>query len=169
MKLVFIKRIAGLATAIVFIASLAPAQSLGELAAKEKERRKGMKPSKVYTDEDLKKVNGASGTSEASSSDGTTSTDTVAAAPATPDYVSGDERQAAQSVWRDAMHAAKEQLVTLTARDRELQDLVTAQTQFGTPDTDVVAQVQENAAKLTAAKDALDRLEREGRFRGYRE
>ena len=58
---------------------------------------------------------------------------------------------------------------TLTTRDRELQDLVTAQTQFGTADPDVVAQVQENAAKLTAAKDALDKLEREGRFRGYRE
>ena len=163
MKFAFIKHTAGFAAAIVLLASLAPAQSLGEIAAKEKERRKGMKPSKVYTDEDLKKVNGASGTSEAASADA------VVAAPVTPDYVSGDERQAAQSVWRDGMRAAKEQVTTLTTRDRELQDLVTAQTQFGTADPDVVAQVQENAAKLTAAKDALDKLEREGRFRGYRE
>ena len=69
MKFAFIKHTAGFAAAIVLLASLAPAQSLGEIAAKEKERRKGMKPSKVYTDEDLKKVNGASGTSEASSSE----------------------------------------------------------------------------------------------------
>lgn len=48
-------RIAALLFLIAFPAS---AQSLGELAKKEKERRQKLPPSKVITEEDLKKVGG---------------------------------------------------------------------------------------------------------------
>lgn len=159
-------RTAACAAILAFATGAAWGQSLGELAAKEKERRKSLKPTKVYTDSDLKK----SGSTESESSAATT-TDAAAANPpaAAETTTTGDEREAAQTAWRESIRVARQELRTLESRDRELQALITAQTQFGTADPEVLAQVQDNNQKLTETRATIDTLERDGRFRGYRE
>lgn len=159
-------RVAAFAALLAFVTGAAGAQSLGELAAKEKERRKSLKPTKVYTDSDLKKSGGSEGESSVASS-----TDAAAAnATATTEAsTTGDDREAAQTTWRESIRGARQELRTLESRNRELQALITAQTQFGTADADVLAQVQETNQKLTETRANVDTLEREGRFKGYRE
>ena len=57
MRLRFVS-IAALAAASFALPQVVPAQSLGDLAAQEKEKRKTKKPAKVFTEEDLEKARG---------------------------------------------------------------------------------------------------------------
>ena len=113
-----------LACLIVALAVPAAAQSLGELAKKEQERRKSTPPAKkVYTDDDLKKITVPGGTSNQP----TTPADpaTAGAATATKDAAAPKEGDAAktadkekdkdkgpaaptESEWRARMTAARE-------------------------------------------------------------
>jgi len=105
-----------LAGVMMALAVPVAAQSLGDLAKKEQERRKSLpQAKKVYTDDDLKKIAAASGIStdqSAKPADATKPGDAAAPAkdgdPAKP----GDKTEAApnESQWRSKMTTARDSL-----------------------------------------------------------
>jgi hypothetical protein len=100
--------------AVVLLALAVPvsAQSLGELAKKEQERRKTTPPAKkVYTDEDLKKITVPGGTSSAPADAAKPADAGDAAKPADAEKAGEKEKPAAREAeWRARMTAAREGL-----------------------------------------------------------
>jgi len=105
-----------LAAVLVALAVPAAAQSLGELAKKEAERRKTTPPAKkVYTDDDLKKITVPGGTAPdaaAKPADAAGKTDAAAADATKPadDKDKPAEKVAGEAEWRGRMNAAREGL-----------------------------------------------------------
>lgn len=156
---------------LAFSSSAVFAQSLAEIAAKEKERRKDAKPTKVYTEEDLSKGRERSGgdaaeTTETSPADsgGASSSGTA------PD---GDRatpgREEEQKAWRDRIRTAREEQAQLETAFQDLQTRVNNQRQFGTVDERLDKEFAEVSSKRDAGRQAIESLESEGRYRGYRE
>jgi hypothetical protein len=106
-----------LAGVILTLAVPLHAQSLGELAKKEQERRKAAPPAaKVYTDEDLKKITVPGGTAPAKSGDKDAAKDDQTKGDAAKvDAAKGQAKPAAappmdEAAWRARMTAAREDL-----------------------------------------------------------
>jgi hypothetical protein len=109
-----------IACVILSLAVPVAAQSLGELAKKEQERRKEAPPAKkVYTNDDLKKITVPGGTPDQSATpaDGTKAAGgTKTAGAATPAPKEGDaakpaeEKPAGEAEWRARMNSAREGL-----------------------------------------------------------
>ncbi len=150
------------ALVLVGVAHVAAAQSLGEVAKKEEQRRKGVKSSgKVYTNDTLKADPTpsvpASGSTGSPSAPAASSTPAPAPTPApssdAPDK--GDEK-----AWRKRMQDARDAL----QRSQMFADALQSQLNALTTDfvnRDDPAQRQQIANKRDAALAELDRIKKE--------
>jgi len=164
------------------------AQSLGDVAAQEKERRKG-KPAKSYSEDDLRRAGGPGSSFETTSSDdsGTATEGTAPAEGATAEGGSGegapkaepgapkekteDELRAEQEKdWRERMKKAQEDVTRFTGEvndlDTRLNDLTG--NYYSASRTSMLNRRDEAKNKLSAAQDALGKLQEEGRQKRFR-
>jgi hypothetical protein len=145
-------------------------QSLGEVAAREKERRKG-ETKRVVTEEDLAKGSRRTPATEAdsgaaASSDGSSRSTAGAAASVTPEK---DPRAEAQKDWEKRRQQAEDEVARLTKQVDELQQAVGDQRvyQYGASRTRRLEELKQAQDKLAAAQQKLDDLEEERRREGY--
>jgi polyhydroxyalkanoate synthesis regulator phasin len=169
------RRVLASLAAALSLAGLLLAQSLGEVAEKEKQRRTG-KPAKVYTNEDLPQ----SSASPKPSSAPVPAAARSAARPAADDSAARAREQAA---WRGRAAAARADVARSEARvaqlERQLAELANPmryrqqnpQDPYNvlTQDQERVGlqqQLEEARRAVDAAKKALENLEEEARRRG---
>jgi hypothetical protein len=153
--------------------SLIAAQSLGEVARKEQERRQKNKQAgvqaKVITEEEL--ARGGSGKPADKQEDPTTET-----APAPPPPAASDEdREQQEQYWRDRANAARAEVARLEEAVKELEKLFLVDGESYVDDSGKtvirdLAHLREIVAKtnrdLAAAKQAVADLEDEARRKG---
>ena len=153
-------------------AASAQSQSLGEVAAKEKERRKG-DTTRVVTEDDLAKHKGSGRT--ATSAEGTAASSegdshSAAGASATPGAKSEEDvRAAARKDWEQRRQQTEQEIDQLTKQADELQRMLSdaRYAQFGPGRARNVEQLQQAQDKLAAARQRLDNLDEERRRQGY--
>jgi hypothetical protein len=159
---------------VLLLPQIAPAQSLGDVANADKERRKKQKPAKVYTEEDLRNAKGKS----ANVLGGETASDAPAAtAPAaagtdaakkekTPDEIRADDQKA----WREKITKAREEVTRL---QREVDQLTAVLSdpnspQYGAQRGQATQRLETAKANLATAQASLSGLEDQARRSGYR-
>jgi ElaB/YqjD/DUF883 family membrane-anchored ribosome-binding protein len=144
-------------------------QSLGELAAKEKERRKG-DTGRVVTEEDLAKGN-RSGRANVPAAGTTAPGESAAAAPAaSPTGKTDDEvRAEARKAWEQRKQQTQTEIDQLTKQtedlERSLGDFRVSR--VGPGRARAAEQLQQAKDQLAAARQRLDDLDEEGRRAGY--
>jgi hypothetical protein len=156
-------------------------QSLAEVAAKEKARRKALTPGKVYTESDLRRAGAEAGPATATTPTDDAATPTDAEASPKPDAAPGakdgakpksdDEvRTEKQKDWNDRVAKANEEISRLNADiaslDRAVGDL--SQNLYGATRTAQLARLEEDKKQLAAAQKTLADLQEEGRRNSYR-
>lgn len=174
------RRALGLGIAVLIaLPSLAAAQSLGELAAREREKRKGQKPTtKVITDDDLRRggqagrgtVNtGLAGPAVAASP--AAGQAAGAAAPEGEKPKTEEELRAEQEqAWRAKLKKAQEDVQRLTLAvdtvQRHLGDITG--NLYGSQRTALLSEQDKLKAELQAAQQQVAALEEEGRRSRFR-
>lgn len=161
-----------LAAAALALASGAAAQSLAEIAAKQKEKRKG-KPAKVYTEEDLKHgpSRGFTPGDEQAASEGEPAPPAAPPAAGAPAPKSEDEVRAEQQrAWREKLQKTRDNVTQLGAETNRLQTALNDLTQpaFGATRANRIAALEKAKQQLAAAQQAVVDLEEEGRRNGFR-
>jgi hypothetical protein len=158
------------AAALLAVPAVVTAQSLGEVAAKEKERReKSTKPAKAYNENDLRSggtVTGTSGAPAAEPSPGASPAATGEGAAAEP---SAEEQAAKQKEWQDRRARIQGEITRITAAIDSFQARLNDNTgpMYG-PGRQAVAENLERAkADLVKAQADLDAADAEGRTNGY--
>ena len=162
---------------VVKVPTVAPAQSLGELAAREKERRKGL-TARLYTDEDLRHTSQqqANYTSSAAA-DPATALPVVAGgvAAAVPKEGEGaksedDLRAERAKAWRESLQKARDDVTRLSADIERLQlglnDL--SQNLYGAGRRAQIDRLEEAKGQLAAAQQSVGDIEEEGRRSSFR-
>lgn len=178
-----------LVAALLLAPALAPAQSLGEVAAKEKEKKdkdKSKKPAKSYTEEDLRgklggtmsnpgataTVPGSDTTSGSTSADGTSTSGTSAtAAPdAEASAAAAAEQEAKQNEWRARKGRIEQEIVRINASINSFQARLSDNTvpMYGPGRESLVQNLERAKADLTRATADLEAANAEGRTNGYR-
>ena len=116
-----------LVTAALLLApQVVPAQSLGDVAAKEKEKKekeKDKKPAKAYTEEDLRgKLGGTMSNpgATAGTPDSTATGDAAAASRLPPRPRPRRSREAKQKEWRERRDRTQQEVVRITASIQQL-------------------------------------------------
>ena|SRR6185503_18399690 len=157
------------------LAQAAPAQSLAEIAQKQKENRKGKQ--KVYTEEDLKK-GGTRGFTPAEGSAGgaegeapaTSSTGEGGAAPAGPPKSDDELKAERETAWREKLVKARDNVTQLTGEvsriEAALGDLTVSV--YGAARANRLAALDKTKQQLTAGQQTVADLEEEGRRNGFR-
>jgi hypothetical protein len=159
--------------AVALAAAPGGAQSLGELAAKEREKRnKSRAAGKVYSDEDLRKQGGAAAPADASSEGaGAEAASAGASSEAGAGSEAGattevDERAEREKAWRARWDKAN------TTLEQARADLATAQSAYDSaPDLMKPAfqgRLDDAQKKMRDAQQAVDALDDERRFSGFR-
>lgn len=166
------------AAALLLVPSVSPAQSLGDVAAKEKDKKEkdtSKKPTKSYTEEDLRgKLGGtmsnpgATATvpgSEPASGEGASS-----ASPAPDDAISAEEQEAKQKEWRERRGRIQQEIVRINAAINSFQARLADNTQpmYGPGREAIVQNLERSKTDLTRAQADLDAADAEGRTNGYR-
>lgn len=165
--------------AVLCAGALAGAQSLGEVAAKEKERREKERQkhgtAKVLTEDDLR--GGGKGTfsnaGSTAASDGEAAKEAPAAEGAKPaaKEKSDDEVKAEQqAAWHKRLDDANAQVTALTARVTELQTALNdvSGDLYNAGRTNTMNELAKARAELAAAQQSLSDLEEEGRRNRFR-
>lgn len=165
------------AVAVAFLFSAAPsgAQSLSELAAKEKERRSKAKAGKSYTEQDL----GRGGSSVAVSDTGAAASDPKAAPaagdaaktdPAKKEKTEDELRAEREAAWREKVVKATAEVGRLQARADALQTALNDLTQnlYGSTRQTQAAELEQVQSQLAAARKNVEDLQEEGRRSSYR-
>lgn len=166
--------------AVAVLLALPPfsvAQSLGELAAREREKKKGQKTGKVITEEDLRRAgqsgrgNVETGAQAASPAPGAPTAGQAAGAsdaakPKTDDELRAEQEQA----WRDKLKKAQEDAQRLTQVVDSLQKSLNDMTGnlYGSQRTALLSQTEKANAELKAAQQQVTALEEEGRRSRFR-
>lgn len=163
--------VALVAAALVALPAVSGAQSLAEIAAREKERRKNQKPAKVYTENDVRR--GAGGLGEAGSAPPAAETGAKAegsvAAPAKPEKSDEEKRTEQQKAWRERLQKTNEEITRLSAEVDRLQAAADGNRNFfSATRTNLMSQLDQTKAQLAQAKQTLSELEDEGRRNLYR-
>jgi hypothetical protein len=158
--------------------AVASAQSLGEVAAREKERREKERQkhgtAKVITEDDLR--GGGKGTFSNPGSTGGTEAEPAKDAPAAdgktpPKEKTEDELKAEQqAAWRKRLDDANTQVGTLTARVSELQAAVNdlSGNLYSAGRTNALNDLEKAKGELATAQQAVADLEEEGRRSRFR-
>ena len=144
-------------------------QSLGELAAKEKERRKG-DTTRVVTEEDLAKQRGGRADVRAEGATAPSDSSPAPKAGASPAEKTDDEKRAdARKDWEQRRQQAQTEVDQLTKQvddlQRSLGDL--RYSQLGPGRARNAEQLQQAQDKLASARQRLDDLDEERRRNGY--
>lgn len=179
---------AALVTVAVGLATLpASAQSLGEVAAREKARRdkaardgKARPPAKVITEDELRGRMGAGTLSQPAATEDSPATAAApagaasvpaAAGPAAPPEKSEDELRAErQAEWRQKLQTARADIATLRARREQIEAALSdpAVPMYGAGRASVANQLEQTKTQLAAAEQNVANLEEEGRRNRYR-
>lgn len=172
-----------LPTAVLVIAGLsgllsnASAINLGELAAKERERRKGL-TARLYTNEDLDRVSMRQGTFTSIEALDSAALP-VAGAVATPAaehtevaaVKSDDEiRAEREKAWRERLQQANDDVRRLSADVERLQYGLNdvSQNLYGAGRRAQIGRLEEAKGQLIAAQQAVENAQEEGRRSGFR-
>jgi hypothetical protein len=180
---------AGLAATVLLLPAVGSAQSLGEAAARERDKKKG-KTTKPYTESDLRRAGGPGTLSITTGPDGATEAvpaadgqappagEGQAAAPgaegqaAKPANQKSEEQQKAeaQDAWRKKLEKARSDAEIIRAQVNTIQtDLNDTSVSFyGTRRTKMLELLEANKQKLAAKEQEITQLEDEGRRNNYR-
>jgi hypothetical protein len=176
---VFVVLAAGLASAP------AAAQSLGEVAAREKAKKdraaregRARPPAKVITEAELRGRT-VSGTLSSPAADDTSSTATTtpavpAATPgqpaAAPEKTEDELREERQAEWRQKLQTARADVATLRARRDQIQAALNDMSGpiYGPNRASIANQLEQTKTQLTAFEQTVANLEEEGRRNRYR-
>jgi len=165
-----------LAAALVLLAIPSSAQSLAELAAREKERRsKAKNAGKVYTESDLGK-----GGASAPATEAPTTPDPKAAAAADVSKPAGDAakkektddelKAEREKAWRDKLAQVTAESARLQSRADDLQRALNdlSQNLYGSTRASQASELEQVQQKLAASLKSAEDLQEEGRRNGYR-
>lgn len=162
----------------VLMPSWVAAQSLGELAQQEKDRRKNAKkPAKTFTEEDLKSAGGrtanvmdANGSGSDAAPADATAPASDAAKPGAKEKTAEEKRADAEKAWRDQLTKARDKVTQLQTALERLQAVANDQNamQFGTARADMLNRLEDTKNQLAAAQQAVTDLEDQGRRSGWR-
>lgn len=173
----FVALAVGLASAPV------AAQSLGEVAARERAKRekaaregKARPPAKVITEDELRGRMGSGTLSQPAADTTATGAPTPAAPAATPGQPAApekteDELQAErQADWRQKLQTARADVATLRARRDQIQVALNDMSVsiYGPNRASIVNQLEQTKTQLTATEQTVANLEEEGRRNRYR-
>ncbi len=166
-----------LAAAFVLLAIPSSAQSLAELAAREKERRsKAKNAGKVYTESDL----GKGGASAPATETSTTPPDPKAAAAADASKPPGDAakkektddelKAEREKAWRDKLAQLNAEIARLQGRADDLQRALNdlSQNLYGSTRASQASELEQVQQKLAASRKSAEELQEEGRRNSYR-
>jgi DNA repair exonuclease SbcCD ATPase subunit len=168
------------AAALIALPSFAGAQSLGELAAREREKRKGQKPAgKVITDEDLRRGSAGKGTVNTGMPEPAASpaagqapgqSGAAAAADAQKPKTEEDARAEQEKAWRERLKKAQDDVQRLTqaveAVQKHLGDITG--NLYGSQRTTLLAELDKLKAEQQTAQQQVAALEEEGRRSRFR-
>ncbi len=165
-----------LAAACLLSAMPSSAQSMAELAAREKERRsKAKNAGKAYTESDL----GKGGTS-APATAAPAAADSKAVAAADAAKPAGDAAQKEKTddelkaerekAWRDKLTQANAEITRLQSRADDLQRALNdlSQNLYGSTRARQASELEQVQKTLAASRKSLEDLQEEGRRSGYR-
>lgn len=160
------------AAALLAAPALLTAQSLGEVAAKEKERReKSTRPAKAYGENDLRSggtvTNSGGGTPAAEPSPGASPAADGENAATEP---SAEEQAAKQKAWQDNRARIQGEIARITAAIGSFQARLNDNTGplYGPGRQSVADNLERAKADLVRAQADLDASDAEGRTNGYR-
>jgi len=157
-------------------AAVAWPQSLGEIAAREKERQEQVKrktggKAHVITEDDLR-GRGAGTYSQpgAGTAANPTASPSPGASPAAPPKTDDEIRADQEKAWRDRLQQAQEDVTRLSAGVEGLQrDLADPSVGvYGAGRARAVSRLEEAQKQLAAAKQKVEDLQEEGRRSRYR-
>jgi hypothetical protein len=165
---------AAVAAALLLSAAPSGAQSLSELAAKERERRAKAKAGKSYTESDLGKgapqpaVEAAATDPKAAGAPA--AADAAKADPAKKEKTEDELKAERETAWRDKVTKANAEVTRLQARADVLQTALNDLTQnlYGSTRQAQAAELELVQGQLAVARKGLEDLQEEGRRNGYR-
>ena len=180
-----LRTLAAVLAAVAVAAAPAAAQSLGEIAEREKARREkeaGKRPAvKVITEDELRgrRTSGtvsqpAADDTGASASSGQAAgpeapAGAAAGAPAAPQKTEEELRAEKQAQWRQKLQEAQANVSTLRARQDQIQaELNDTRTVYGPNRASLVNHLEKTKAALAEAEQAVSNLDEEGRRSRYR-
>jgi hypothetical protein len=145
------------------------AQSLGEVAEKEKERRKGKPEGKVITDTDLGRAKGSTmSNTDSSSTDPSTTTGSTTSGSTAPSAAAGKKEKTEDEVRDDKQKDWRDRMEKANAEVTRLQKAVADSQGYGAySNPAAVKQLEDAQAQLQAAQAAVATLEEERRANGY--
>jgi hypothetical protein len=176
-------RVFKLAVAVATALFLAPgalhSESLAEAAAKEKARRQALqgsakKPVKSYTEDDLNRAGGGSGTvsvtngpdAAPATADGAKPGD--GSAPAKAEKSEDDKRAEATAAWRKSLEDARKVAQEYRERLAKIQNSLNDTSNMYSPNrTGMMNLLEETKGKLKESEDKIAELEEQGRRAGY--
>ena len=156
--------------ALLAVPAVVTAQSLGEVAAKEKERReKSTKPSKSYTESDLRSGGTLSGAGSAPSAEPSPGASPAASADGAAAEPSAEQRAADQKAWQERRARIQGEITRINGAIASFQARLNDNTQpmYGPGRQSVVENLERAKADLVKAQADLDAAEAEGRTNGY--
>ena len=164
-----------LVAALLLTPAVVPAQSLGEAAARDKEKKekdKSRKPAKAYTEEDLRgKLNGTmSNPGSTASPTGSSTGDATAASPAPADAPeTAEEQEAALKNWRARRDHVQSEITRINAALASFEARLADNTQpmYGPGRDALVKNVERSKADLVRAQADLATIETEGRSKSF--
>lgn len=162
------------AAALLAAPAVLSAQSLGEVAAKEKERRdKSTKPAKSYTENDLRSggtLSGSSGSSATPAAEPSPGASPAASGEGAPTEVSDAQREENQKAWQANRARIQGEIARINAAIASFQARLNDNTgpMYGPGRQSVAENLERAKADLVRAQADLDNLEAEGRTNGYR-
>ena len=166
-----------MAPAIVAVALLAApavltAQSLGEVAAKEKERReKSTKPAKAYGENDLRSGGTVTTTTGATpAAEPSPAASPAAAGESAAVEPTAEEQAAKQKAWQDNRARIQSEIARITAAINSFQARLNDNTgpMYGPGRQSTAENLERAKADLVRAQADLDASDAEGRTNGYR-
>ena len=173
-----------LALAVGLASAPVAAQSLGDVAAREKAKKekaaregKTRPPAKVITDEELRGRMGAGTLSQPAVEDNVAISTPASATPARPGQPAAapekteDELRAERvAEWRQKLQIARADVATLRARRDQIQAALSDMSGpiYGPNRASMANQLEQTKTQLTTTEQTVASLEEEGRRNGYR-
>jgi hypothetical protein len=164
---------AAVAAALLLSSAPSSAQSLAELAAREKERRAKAKAGKTYTESDLGRGSSAAVPVSDTTPEATVPTSGAEATktePAKKEKTEDELRAEREAAWRERVGKANAEITRLQDRADALQRALNDLTQnlYGSTRQAQANELEQVQTQLTAARKGLEDLQEEGRRNGYR-
>jgi hypothetical protein len=171
------KLVVAVATALFLAPGALHSESLAEAAAKEKARRKALadsakKPVKSYTEDDLNRAGGGSGTMSATNGPDAppdAAKPAEGAAPAKAEKSEDEKRAEANAAWRKSLDDQNKIAANYRDMISKLQnDLNDTSGLYSSRRTTIENLLNETKVKLSEAEAKIADIEEQGRRAGYR-